>query len=60
MCFEETLRVGIQCTKYCSNGKQHPTVIKLIGNEMEDKQVRNTTHENNDDLFYSTFTAIFE
>ena len=58
MCFEETLRVGIQCTKYCSNGKQHPTVIKLVGNEMEDKQVSSIMDDDDDDLFYSTFAAI--
>ena len=28
---EERVRVGIQCIKYCSNGKQHKTVVKLLG-----------------------------
>lgn len=30
MCLDQLLRVGVCCVKHCSNGKTHPTVMKLV------------------------------
>lgn len=30
LCFEQSLRVGIPCTKWCRNNKSHRTIVKLI------------------------------